>query len=244
MGFGGFLKGLGKVAGAVAPFAMMAIPGVGPAASMLTKVGVGAAKGLGGSLVSKLLGGDTLLAAGKGMAGVGQTAAHNRGVKLDAMMAGDEMALANERQRMAAESDLMRKMQQTNYLKSGGFKDTGSGVAASGQPMTRFDFGTRPAGASEIAASTELEKQLMNRLHNPMKLRDYDSQMDPGKVETAMNWLGPLISTIGVARGGGRYELPKIPGVDGGPTPPPVVPPAPGMNTGKPYDPNWERANG
>jgi hypothetical protein len=241
MGFGKFLKGLGKVAGAAAPFAMMAIPGVGPAAGALTKMGVGAAKGLGGSLLSKLLGGDTLLAAGKGVAGIGQTEAHNRGVKLDAMMAGDEMGIANERQRMAAEADLMKKIQQTNYLKGGGFKDTGSGVAANGQPLTKFDFGVRPSGESEMAASTELEKQLMTRLRNPMKLRDYDSQMDPGKMETAMNWLGPIISTIGVARGGGQYQAPQVPNGTPTPMPPPVFQPA-AVNAGNRKNP-WSNVD-
>ena len=230
---GGALSG-GGWKGALMGAGLGAIPGVGKAIS--GAAGSGASTG--GSLMSKLINGDTLLAAGKGLASIGQTSAHNRGVKLDAMMQGDQMKLLADQDRRAAESDFMRKMQQTSYLKGGGFKDPGTVTSASGQPLTKFDFGARPASESEIAMSTELEKQLMGRLRSPIQLSNYASQMDPGTAEKFMNWLGPAVSTFGVARGGGKYQGPNIPGA---PTPTPQappVPPAPAANSGIPYDPN------
>lgn len=207
--------------------------GVGAAAN------AGKLSGIKGGLIQGLLSGDSLAALGQGLGGVAKSEAHNRGVALDAMMAGDEMKILADRERRAAEADLMKKVQTTSYLKGGGFQDTGPGVSANGKPFTKFDFGTRPANESEIAMATELEKQLMDRLHNPIQLRDYDSKMNPGKMEKALNWLAPITTTLGAARGAGKYQLPT-------PTPTttpeaaaPTFTPAPVNPSGNP----WARVN-
>ena len=168
---------------------------------------MGGLKNLGGSFLKQFLTGNALDAAGRGLGAIGQTQAHNRGVQLDAMMAGDEMKMANERERRAAETDLMKKMQVAEYLKGGG-ANFAEPMSVSGKPLGKFDFGVRPATETEMQMATELEGQLMNRLKNPMQLNDYNSKMEPGKVESAMNWLGPLLSTGGAMMGAGRYERP------------------------------------
>lgn len=258
MGFGSFLKGLGKGLLKVAPIATSFIPGVGPIAGALLGAGTGAASGaitgggkgaligglmgagggaLGGaanagrlgnfgksavgqallgngspgsgSLMQQLLSGDTLNAAGQGLGAIGQTQAHNRGVALDAMLASDDMKLAADRERRAAESDMLKKVQITSYLKDGGFKDPGTMMSANGKPFTKFDFGTRPASEAEIAMASGLQDQMMDRMKNPIQLSDYASKMEPGKMETALNWLGPLLTTLGTARGAGKYNAPQ-----------------------------------
>jgi hypothetical protein len=158
-------------------------------------------------LLQQLLSGDSLHAAGQGLGAVAQSQAHNRGVALDAMMEGDQNAMALARDRRADESDMMRKMQQLAYIKGGGFHDTGDATGASGK-FTKFDFGTRGSAPESMQMAGELENQLMDRLHNPMKLRDYDSKMNPSKTETALDWLSPVLTTVGVARGAGKYQGP------------------------------------
>lgn len=165
-------------------------------------------KGDGNSgLLHDLLSGDALHTAGQGLGAVAQSQAHNRGVALDAMMEGDQNAMALARDRRADESDMMRKMQQLAYIKGGGFHDTGDATGASGK-FTKFDFGTHAAAPESMQMAGELENQLMDRLHNPMKLRDYDSKMNPGATETALDWISPVLTTVGAARGAGRYQGP------------------------------------
>jgi hypothetical protein len=219
--------GTGALGGAAnaGKFGAFGKSGIGKAIFGAGGAGAGG-NGVGGSFLSQLLSGDSLAAAGRGVGAIGQTQAHNRGVALDAMMAGDEMKMAADRERRASESDIMRKVQQTQYLKGGGFKDTGPGKSVSGKPFGQFDFGVRPATETEMQASTELEDQVMNRLRNPIALSDYASKMEPGKMETTMNWLGPILSTLGAARGAGRYMGPTAGApTSGSPTAPPQAPP-------------------
>jgi hypothetical protein len=202
------------------------------------------AKDVSGSLVNQLLSGRTLSATGQGLGAIGQTQAHNRGVALDAMMAGDEMKILADRERRAAEADLMKKIQTTSYLKGGGFKDTGPATSVSGKPLGKFDFGVRPASESEMTMATELEGQLMNRLRNPIELSDYASKMDPGKMETALNWLGPILSGVGEARtpdtNATLQQLFRQYGNNGAqPTPTPQAPPTPQGSSAPVDEPRW-----
>jgi hypothetical protein len=197
-----------------------AIPGVsgmGKAASAAAtstggQVANAAKQGLMGKMMAGgkqlLTSGDTMTALGRGLGSIGQTAAHNRGVKLDASMQADEMRMANDRARRDEEADIMKKLLHTGYLKAGGFKDM-SERAQAGKPVSsKYDFGVRPATEAQIAASTELEKQLLGRMNNPRQLRDYDKMMDPGAMETIMNYAGPAASIWGAYKGGDAYKGP------------------------------------
>jgi hypothetical protein len=196
------LKGMAMGAG------LGAIPGLGGMGKAATTAGEQVANTAGKSLMGKMMSGDTLTALGKGLGSIGQTAAHNRGAKLDAYMQADEMRMANDRERRAEEADIMRKLQQTGYIKGGGFKDQSERALAGNPVSKKFDFGVRPSTEAQIAASTELEKQLMGRMSNPRQLRDYDSQMNPGVMEQIMNYAGPAASIWGAARGGDAYKGP------------------------------------
>lgn len=216
-GGAGAMGGLGVTSGLTAlPGATVGMGPIGGSmgwGSLISGLGKTAAKQFGGDLVQQLLSGDSLHAAGQGLGALAGTQAHNRGVKLDAMMAGDEMQLAADRERRAAEGDILKNMQIAEYLKGGGYQDTGPTMSSSGRPLPRFDFGTRPATEAEMDMAGTLQGQLKNRLENPRQLRNYEDSMDPGAGETAMNWLSPILSTIGIARGGGRSLTPQIPGL-------------------------------
>lgn len=151
----------------------------------------------GGSLMSKLLNPDNLKAAGRGIGALTQTAASNRGTELDAMMEADKMRLLMERDRRESETDLWKKLQAMNYVKSGGKKPSGPMRSASGRMIPQFSFGPSPISAADQRVASTLEQQLMQRLLNPPVARDYDSKMKPGKLERLGNWLGPIAGFAG-----------------------------------------------
>jgi hypothetical protein len=168
---------------------------------------LGGLKSMGGDLLKQLLTGNGLDAAGRALGAVGQTQASNRGTMLDAMMAGDEMKMASARERRADETDIMKKIQMSEYLKGGGANYAPS-ASVTGKPLGQFDFGVRPATETESQMAGELAGQLKQRLSNPLQLSDYSSQMKPGTMESIANWGGPLLSLFGAARGAGRYTPP------------------------------------
>ena len=178
-------------------------------ASEVAKQGIGSTiKNIGGNLVTKLLSGDVLDAAGKGVAGVASTEAHNRGTKLDAMMEADKMkALTDQYNREAAQQG-MKQMQIASYLAGGGYQPVDQPVLANGRTATKFDFGTRPASDAEKAYGAKMQTTLQDRLDHPLTVSDYTSQMDPGTMEKTMNWLAPILTTVGAARGAGKYQPP------------------------------------
>jgi hypothetical protein len=183
----------------------------------------GAIKEGSGSLMSRLLSGNTLDAAGQGLGAVGGTMAHNRGVALDAMMTGDQVKIQNEAERRAAEADIMKKMQIAEYIKSGGAQNT-PGVSVTGKPLGQFNFGTRPTTQTEKDMATTMEGQLTDRLNHPMQVSDYESKMNPGKAETALNWLSPILTTWGAANGAGKYQQPAPTQTSTGPVVNPLAP--------------------
>ncbi len=162
-----------------------------------------------GGLLQSLLSGDTLKAAATGAGAVANTQAHNRGVKLDAMMDADRMKLDADRNERDSQNNAMKSMQHAAYLKSGGFKPRGPVMSSSGKPINVLNFGARESTPEEIEMASTLEGQLMNRLKNPIALRDYDSQMDPSMSEKLLGYSSPVLSILAAARGADKYELPK-----------------------------------
>jgi hypothetical protein len=232
-GMGAVSSGLGGLSGAGA----IAAPTM-PGGSMFGGL-LGGLKNIGGSLLKNLVSGNVLDAAGRGLGAISGTSAHNRGVALDAMMAGDEMKLAAAREQRAGEADAIKNMQIAQYLKSGGQQDSGPGMSVTGKPLGKFDFGVRPATEAERTMGGTLESTLQNRLKNPMQLSDYASKMEPGKMESVLNWLGPIASIAGAARGAGQYQMPVRPSSA---TQTPEAPPTPeaGIPQANPGRNPWE----
>jgi hypothetical protein len=204
---GGATAGIGGGAGNAAKGATsVAKAGVG---STLKTVGTNLAKDAAGGFINKLLSGDTLDAAGKGVAGVAATEAHNRGTKLDATMAGDEMKRLADVNNRDAGVQGMKQMQIAEYLAGGGFHPTDQPVLAGGKTATKFNFGTAPATEAEKQYAGNYSKQLMDRQAHPVQLSDYSKLMDPGTMEKTLNWISPILSTLGAARGAGKYLSPE-----------------------------------
>lgn len=162
----------------------------------------------GGGLMQRLLSGDVLDAAGRGVGSIAATEAHNRGTKLDAEMAADEMKSRIDQANRDAAKEGMREMQIASYLANGGANYGENPILHSGLQATKFDFGTRPASDAEKAYGSKMQTMLQDRLDHPLTTSDYTKLMDPGKMERTMDWLGPILTTVGAARGAGKYVPP------------------------------------
>lgn len=175
------------------------LPGVatggGALVNGLMNAGKSAIKGVGGNLVQSLLNPNVLDSAGQGVGAIAQTQASNRGTELDAMMEADRQKMQLARDRATDEEGMMKKIQQAEYLKSGGMPARPQSFSANGKPFTQFASGMKPITEGTKAAASTLEDQLQARLKTPPTLRDYDSKMKPGAMESTLDWLGPILST-------------------------------------------------
>lgn len=159
-GLGKGLKTVGKVGLKVAPFAAMAIPGVGPAVG-------GVLKGIGtGAKIAGLAG-----AAGSALSAKAKTDASNRGAKMEALLAQNQLNLQGAQNRRQQESDSLRKLAQAGYLKSGGHKYT----PPAGSPA--YGFGPRGASEAQMQAAANLETELLKRMqggdYTPMDIMQH-----------------------------------------------------------------------
>lgn len=195
--------------------------GSGAAGAGTAGTAAGAAKG--GGLMSSLLKPATLSTIGRGLGAVAETQAGNRGTTLDAMMEADRLKLDQRQDRRAEESDLWRKIQAANYMKSGGKPKTPA-VSSSGATLPSFGFGPPPISEEDKQMAATLLPQLQDKLANPMQPRDYDSKMNPGKMESILGWLSPALSGFSAIQEG-RNPTPKPPApggtITGMMTPPP-----------------------
>lgn len=209
-GAAGTLASTGLASSAALPFAGGAgnMAAGGTMAGLLgsgggTAAGAAGSAAKSGGFLSSLMKPKTLETIGTGLGSIGKTAANNRGVQLDAMMEADKMGLAANQSRRADESDLWRKIQAANYIKGGGMPERKPMMSSSGAEIPSFAklFGPPPITQADKDMADTLLPQLQSRLANPPVSRDYDSLMKSGKTETAMNWLGPLVSGYGAFRG-------------------------------------------
>jgi hypothetical protein len=152
-----------------------------------------------GGILSGLLTGPGLSALGKGLGGVAQSDASNRGVKLAAMMAGDNAKLAQQQQRNSDLASLPGQIQKADYLASGGYTPK-TNISASGRVIPKFDMGLAPISKNVQNAGSTLEGQLINRLNTPPTYNDYSTMMNPGIAETALNWASPVLGAMGAAK--------------------------------------------
>lgn len=163
--------------------------------------GTTAAKSVGGKLMGSLLKPGVMSTVGRGLGSIAETQANNRGTALDAMMEGDRIRLDANRDRRADETDLWRKIQAANYMKSGG-SDRTPVKSSSGATLPSFGFGPKPISAEDKQMADTLLPQLQQRLANPLQLSDYASKMNPGKTESILGWLAPILGTYDVVRNG------------------------------------------
>lgn len=137
-------------------------------------------------------------AIGAGASAGSQASASNRGTTLQALMDQDRMRLMAGQDQRAGESDTLRKLAQTAYLRSGGAHYGPTSTPAGMLPT--FDFGPRPASPEQMTAAGSLEQELLKRqARGPMQLSDYTKQMKPGFFEKFGGILGAGASAFGVA---------------------------------------------
>lgn len=154
----------------------------------------------GSSALKGLLSPQGMEGLGRGVGAIGQTQASNRGTELDAMMEADRQKLLAERDRRDEQTDLWKKLQAADYMKSGGTPASGPSMSANGKPFTSFGFGPKPISDANKAMASTMETQLLDRLQHPTELRDYDSKMKPGGLEKATDYLGPILTAMGIGR--------------------------------------------
>lgn len=147
----------------------------------------------GGSWIDRLLNQNTLQDLSRGIGSIAETQANNRGTELDAMMAADNMSLLFDRNERDSNEHLWKMLRAANYVKSGGKKPSGPQVVSGGRTVPTFNFGPSPISDEDKAVATTMEQQLMRRMTNPPQQRNYDSRMRPGRGESIMNWLGPIV---------------------------------------------------
>lgn len=112
--------------------------------------------GLGKSLLNK--GG---LEAGSRMLGAfSENEAQNRGVGLEAALAGDQARLAATQDKRTGEADAMRKLAQTDYLIN--WKDPK--LSSSNPNLPTYGFGPTAPSAERVQAARELQAQLQKRI--------------------------------------------------------------------------------
>lgn len=220
------------------------LAGAGGVASTMGNMLKTAAPATGGSsgIMKTLLNPAVLGAVGSGIGALGQTAASNRGTQLDAQMAADKMKLDAGADRRTDENQIMKNMQIAEYLKNGGAKiPSGPQLSANGKPITQYNFGPKASTDAEKTMAGTMEKQMMDRLNTVPQLSDYSKLMTPGTGESAMNWLGTIISGAGAVQKA-RQPAPVLPAAatTANPVAPPVRPSAiPGITTssGLPFNP-------
>jgi hypothetical protein len=202
-----------------------------PGGSGVTGFLGGLGKKLGGDLAQRFLGG-----AGAGIAGASQSAAHNRGVALDAEL---EAALIRQRQQEAYENQLIQRsqddrdsltdaftksVQANRVLNSTGYQPAMLSQRPGQAPTALPSFGTgAPAPTAQMKSdASALYNQIQPRLTQgsqlpklapPQLYQNDPNLMKPGAGEKIGNWLGPALSFAGA------YRNPSI-----GPATPPYNP--------------------
>jgi hypothetical protein len=111
----------------------------------------------------------------------------------------DQLNMDAAKTNAGLESDALRKLAQTSYLKSGGAKPMNFNVA-SGR-MTDFGFGPRPASAEQMQGAGTLEQTLLKRLTPEGMIKPTDpSYLNEGTAEKIGKWGGVITGGVGAAK--------------------------------------------
>lgn len=127
---------------------------------------------------------------GPGLAAISQADAQNRGTKLAAMMAGDQMQVGEQAQRYAELPNALRELNDASFEANGG---------APGGPIKlpnggTINVGSIPINDTEKAAAQAEVGQLQNIINNPPTYNNYSSVMNPGGWERGLGIIGALLS--------------------------------------------------
>lgn len=170
--------------------------------------------GIGGAVAAPFTGGASLAwlpaALGAGGAALGAmsgSAANNRGATIEAMLAQDRNRREGAQDQRSSESDALRKLYQTGYLKAGG-ATPGSGASAYGLPSA--GFGPRPASQAQMMGAKTLEMSLLDRLNHPTETTDISKYTKPGIWERIAGIAGPGLTAAGEFANP-KAPLPKVP---------------------------------
>ena len=163
----------------------------------------------GGSFIQNLLGGDGQnLADLSSILGKFSTAqAGNRALRAGLTQNYDKIAMDAEQNRNKTESDALKKLAVTSYLKGGGANYQPPTISLNGQTRTApaFSFAPKPASAEQIQGASDLQSQLMGRLkpggtYTPQPLSSY---ANPGVAEDIGNYGALGLSGLGALQGAG-----------------------------------------
>lgn len=130
----------------------------------------------------------------------GQSELMNRAMRGSMMQGYDELNLGFDKQNLARESDSMKKLAQTAYLKSGGAKPLPT-MGASGA-IPDFGFGPRPSSAAQMQGASTLEGSLLKRLtpEGQLKPTDPNTYTKEGVGEKIGKYGGLLTGGLGAAK--------------------------------------------
>jgi len=211
IGLAGGAAGAAGTAGALAPLAStttVPLAGTLPAgvasgtSASAAGVGSGIIQGAkGGSTIASLLKNpDTYSDIGKVLESYGNDEANIRKDRGIWTQQYDRLRLEGEKDRRLAETDAMRKLAQTGYLKSGGnpYKPA---TMLDGSVLPTFGFGPKAPSQAQLEAANTLEGQLLARVQpgagfQPSPL---DSYAKPGKAENIGRYGSYIGTGIGIA---------------------------------------------
>lgn len=160
--------------------------------------GAAAAAGVGGAVASHSAGsvlagmGKNLItskgldAAGKAVGAYGQTAADNRGTRLQAIMDQDALRLRAQEDNRAGESDAMAKLASANYIQNS---------TAPAQVNPKYGYGPIAPSDAQKQAAALLQAEMLKRIQSGgYKPSDISGEMNPGTGERISNYVAPGLS--------------------------------------------------
>lgn len=152
-----------------------------------------------GNVIAGLLTSPIVSGVGSGLAGISQAKAQNRGAQLQAMMAQDQMKMAEQAARTNQVNALMKQIHAMNYVSNDGDGNTSPTktlTLPSGKTLTMDSAYTSP---QDVQMAKTILPELNQELATPPTYSNYSSVMKPGAGETALGWLGALTGGIGGA---------------------------------------------
>lgn len=92
--------------------------------------------------------------------------AQNKATKEQVGVQREALQLEREKDRRSSESDMLRKLAQASYLRSGGAQTSPATVMMGGQSrqLPSFGFGPQAASPAQMSAAEELESLLLSRI--------------------------------------------------------------------------------
>lgn len=149
-----------------------------------------------GNIIGNLMSPQGLGALGKGLGGVAQADASNRGTKIATTLAANNQQMQEQAQRAADLATLPKQIVGANWLAGGGQHLTPN-YSSNGRLIPHFDLGTPQITPADQAAGSSLSDQLTKRLNTAPTYADPTQYMNPSATENALNWASPILAATG-----------------------------------------------